>query len=294
MAGDWIKWEHGLIDKPEVFRMSVFLHSTKEVIVCRLMKFWEWCDSNIPESAIHEDGSAYVTLSPRDGDNMAYIDALVGLELFAASLADAGWIRFRGGRIELPNFGRHNGETAKTRARNAKNQKRLRGKTNGNIPPPHGGIKDDDVTKMSSQNGDKTVTRGEESREEEKKEPPNPQRGKGLKPRWSESETPIPPELDTPDFRAVWESWILARDEQKKPVSQTAAKQQFAELVKIGIVNAIACIRHSIANQYQGLLPEKFTGTTRVPTQFKTKRELDNEFMAKQMADAFPQGGNTT
>ena len=35
------------------------------------------------------------------------------------------------------------------------------------------------------------------------------------------------------------------------------------------------------------------TPTRTQPTQFKTKRELDNEFMAKQMADAFNHGGQT-
>lgn len=173
MAGDWIKWEHGLIDKPEVIRMSATLSLGREIVVCRLMKFWEWCDANIPDNAIQESGSAFVSLSPRDGDNVAFIDALVGTPKFADSLAAVDWIRFRDGRIELPNFGRHNGETAKTRARNAKNQKKKRSKPEMETPPktkPHKTPSHRTVTEKSPGGGDKTVTRGEESREEKEEE----------------------------------------------------------------------------------------------------------------------------
>ncbi len=167
MAGDWIKWEHGLVDKPEVIRLAAILGLAREVIVCRLMKFWEWCDLNIPDAAISETGSAFVILSPRDGDNVAFLDALVWTPGFADALAAVDWIRFRDGRIELPNFGRHNGETAKTRARNAKNQKKKRTKSGSEKPPNPRPSLATPVTEMSPSGGDKTVTRGEERREKE-------------------------------------------------------------------------------------------------------------------------------
>lgn len=197
MAGDWIKWEHGLIDKPEVIRISAALKLAREIVVCRLMKFWEWCDANIPDNAIQETGSAFVSLSPRDGDNVAFIDALVGTPNFADSLTAVDWIRFRDGRIELPNFGRHNGETAKTRARNAKNQKKKRLKPEVETPPktkPQKTTSHRDVTGMSPPDGDKKVTREEERREEIREEKihsapperdgplPPENRGKGGKP----------------------------------------------------------------------------------------------------------------
>ena len=167
MAGDWIKWTCGLIDKPEVVRLAARLKLAREVAVCRLMKFWEWCDANIASSAIHESGSAFVDLSPERGDNVAFVDALVGTPGFADSLAAVDWIRFRDGRVELPNFGRHNGETAKTRARNSKNQKKKR-QADGEEPPPKEGKRGGTVSpKMSPPRGDKTVTRGEERRDKE-------------------------------------------------------------------------------------------------------------------------------
>lgn len=174
MAGDWIKWSKGLPDKPEVVRIAGALGLSREVVVCRLMRLWEWCDDNIPDEAIRENGSAFVELSPRDGDNAAFVDALVGTPKFADSLAAVGWIRFRNGRVELPNFGRHNGETAKTRARNAKNQKRKRQTGGGS----DGAGSPSGVTNASPDTspprGDETVTRGEERREEDKDTPQPP------------------------------------------------------------------------------------------------------------------------
>lgn len=127
MAGDWIKYVKGLEQKPEVVQIAGVLSIPREFVVCRLMKLWSWTDDNIPEENISStDDSAFVKMSPKNDDNMAFVDALVGTPGFAAAMASACWIRFRHGRIELPNFGRNNGETAKTRARNAKNQKRMR------------------------------------------------------------------------------------------------------------------------------------------------------------------------
>jgi hypothetical protein len=187
MAGDWIKWVKGLQDKPEVVRMAGALGLQREVVVCRLMRFWEWCDENIADDLIHENGSAFLDLSPNDGDNVAFVDAVVGTPQFAKSLALVGWIRFRSGRIEIPNFGRHNGETAKTRARNSKNQKTRRTRESGS--------KDGQPPKMSPRAGDISVTRGD------KRIPPPPppraRRGKAGKGRDGEH----------PDWPALRDSW---------------------------------------------------------------------------------------
>lgn len=195
MAGDWIKWHKGLEGKAEVVRLSGMLKLPREVVATKLMTFWCWCDNEIPQEDIRDNGSAFVTLSPCDGDNMAFIDALVGTPTFAASLAAVEWIRFRDGRVELPNFGRHNGETAKTRARNAKTQKKKRLKVSpekqSETEPvqPHATPK---VTEMSPSRGDKTMTREEERREDSPSE---------------RSNTPIPPRGFKPDFAQFYASY---------------------------------------------------------------------------------------
>lgn len=182
MAGDWIKWTKGLPDKPEVLRMSGALKLSRAEIVVRLMRFWEWCDENIGSESIAENGCAVMQMSPHDGDNCAFIDSLVWTPGFSESLKSVGWLNCSEGRIGLPNFGRHNGKTAKTRARNSKTQKQKReGEGEPNKPkssPNH----ESTVTEMSPRDGDKKVTREEERRDLENPYPAVPGEG-AAKPR---------------------------------------------------------------------------------------------------------------
>lgn len=196
MAGDWIKWTKGLPNKPEVIRMATALRISREAVVCRLMQFWEWCDENVADCDVRETGSAFVKLSPDRGDNVAVVDSLVRTPGFADSLAVVGWIKFRDDLIELPNFGRHNGETAKTRARNAKNQQRKRQSDTPQHHPGAGGVVTERSPGMSPPAGDIPVTRGEERRE--KKEAAPSERSPRTKP-------PPKPRPRNPLFDAVAE-----------------------------------------------------------------------------------------
>lgn len=69
----------------------------------------------------------------------------------------------------------------------------------------------------------------------------------------------FPPELDRPDFKAVWQDWLLYRKERKQPkllARSIAAK--FAEIVSWGGAAAgIEAIRYSIANGYLGIFKPK-------------------------------------
>lgn len=175
MAGDWIKWAKGLSKKPEVVRMSVLLNASRREVAALCMELWEWCDENIPEESLTAGGSAFVTLSPHAGDNMDFIDAIVGTPRFAESLAHVGWVRFNDERIEFPNFGRHNGTTAKTRARNTNNQKDKRAKSS-NVSSPAKSVCHQQpvtgVTETSPFAGDISVTREEKRRDIEERHTP--------------------------------------------------------------------------------------------------------------------------
>jgi hypothetical protein len=166
MGVEWIKWTKGLPAKPEVIRMAGILSIPVEFVTCKLMKFWEWCDDCIPCSDISKSGSGFVTLSPRDGDNLLFVDALVGTPNFANAMVAVGWLRCRDGRLELPNFGRHNGKTAKTRARNTKTQQGLRENESGDGGTQEGDVsprRHQNVTNLSPRDGDKKVTRKDKS-----------------------------------------------------------------------------------------------------------------------------------
>lgn len=117
MAGDWIKWTKGLERKREVLMIAAALGRTPEEVAGRLMRLWDWCDDNITEEQIDSDGHAFVTLG---SDQVHLIDALAGVTGFADAMTAAGWIIQRNGSLTFPNFSRHNGKTAKSRALSTK------------------------------------------------------------------------------------------------------------------------------------------------------------------------------
>lgn len=232
MAGDWIKWSVGLCRKPEVQRLAVALGVSREVAVCRLMEFWEWCDANIPDSAVRDDGTAFVKLSPQDGDNLSFVDAVVCTPNFAASLSSVDWIRFRAGQIEIPNFGRHNGETAKTRARNAKNQDRKRQSKNS-------------VTKMSPRDGDKTVTR---EREEKRRESISIH---------DRSDIVIPEKMQSQEVQqvfALWRSHLEVTHPEKVLIDNSPQLQEFwREAAAMGPERFVEAVRYTVARGWANL-----------------------------------------
>ena len=78
----------------------------------------------------------------------------------------------------------------------------------------------------------------------------------------------LPTNLDTPEFRAAWETWLAYRKERRlatyKPIG---LKRQLTALAAFGPQSAIAAIEQSMAQNYQGLFPkaviEPATGTGR-------------------------------
>lgn len=91
---------------------------------------------------------------------------------------------------------------------------------------------------------------------EEKNPPPTPPAKPGGERGRSRPEfPPIPPELDTLDFRTAWDEWLAHRRERRPQVSPRSAKLAFAELVPLGVQGAVRAIHHSIACGYQGIVP---------------------------------------
>ena len=119
MAGDWLKIEVCLPDKPEVWYMHESTGIDPDAIVGKLIRVWAWFDSQT------EDGNACFV-------SEALIDKLAGAPGFAEAMRSAGWLEVDGPEIRLPNFARHNGKTAKDRALTAKRVAQHKARTNGN------------------------------------------------------------------------------------------------------------------------------------------------------------------
>src|SRR6185369_1736489 len=113
MAGEWIKFEKATIDKPEVLQMADALGTSEDDVVGKLLRVWCWFDSQ------SRDGNAG---SVTGNALKRFIDRLVSSQGFASCMQQVGWLTDSG----IPNFDRHNGESAKKRALTNKRVSKLR------------------------------------------------------------------------------------------------------------------------------------------------------------------------
>lgn len=113
MAGDWIKVEHSLPDKPEVISIASAVGIDQDAAAGKCLRWFIWLDQQV------EDCHA---VSVTD----AFIDRLTFCPGFAAALRRVGWLEGRESHLSVPNFDRHNGQTAKLRAQSKDRQQRKR------------------------------------------------------------------------------------------------------------------------------------------------------------------------
>lgn len=136
MAGDWIKIETALPEKPEVIAIAAKLGIHEDEVVGKLIRLWRWCDQQL--SSCH---AANVTL--------LFIDRYIGAQGFAQAMVDAGWLMVVEDGLAIPNFDRHLSKGSKARALAKDRQRHTR------------------VTKVSRAHRDKSVTREEKRRIQE-------------------------------------------------------------------------------------------------------------------------------
>ena len=117
MAGDWIKVECCTPDKPEVYQMSERLGIAPEHVVGCLLNLWIWADQQTT------DGNA-------PGVTRALVDRKSAVTGFADAMLLCGWLVESENGLAFPNFDRHNGKTAKSRALTAKRVSKHKQKSN--------------------------------------------------------------------------------------------------------------------------------------------------------------------
>lgn len=108
MAGEWLKFDANTPEKPEVFAITAKMGwDDPDLTVGKLLRIWRWFDQHTI------DGNApSVTL--------ALLDRVAGVSGFAFAMCEAGWLIETESGLQLPNFSRHNGKTAKDRVLTAK------------------------------------------------------------------------------------------------------------------------------------------------------------------------------
>lgn len=110
MAGHWIKWEKGLMRKPEIMAIAQALGCSDAHAAGVCMTVWEWADDVTTEGIIRIDKRS--------------VDKVSGQPGLADAMVAVGWLVVSDSAIQFPNYDRHNGLTAKERALDA-NRKRV-------------------------------------------------------------------------------------------------------------------------------------------------------------------------
>ena len=71
-------------------------------------------------------------------------------------------------------------------------------------------------------------------------------------------DVPLPASLDTAEVRSVLAEWFVQRRANRLSLREPYLLGQYRRLEALGPVNAVACLRHTIDNDYDGIFPEKF------------------------------------
>lgn len=233
MAGDWIKMRSSLWDHPKVVRIvsaicpqGVRDLSVRCKIVGALFRTWALADAHTSDGIL-------------DGYDADALDAAVGIEGWALNLQHVGWLTVEPQRLIVPRFEEHNGQSAKRRAEDAARKNRVR--------------------KMSEERPQnvRSVADKKRTREEKRREDKNTKGVNPLKPPAHD----IPAALDCALFRAAWADFLAHRNETRKPLRPTGIKALLAKLEGWGSDRAVAAIRHSIANGWQGIFEEQSHAT---------------------------------
>jgi len=223
----WLKIDTCTPDKPEIFAIAAALNISPDEAFGICFRLWRWFDAHT------ENGNAVsVTL--------ALLDRHLGVTGFGHAALAAGWLVEcevdKRPSICLPNFDRHNGETAKRRALTAKRVAGHKAETNakGNA-------------KGNARSVSGALPREEKIREEKIREviPPTPK---------VEDSEPMP---EVPDsIRAAWTQWLAYKSERKEAYKPTGLRAAITHLrgrvTQIGAAAVRDKINKAMASGWKG------------------------------------------
>jgi hypothetical protein len=235
MAGDWIKLRIDLQSHPKVVRILSATRSDKFRVIGGLHAVWSVFD-------VHsEDGSL-------KGYTPEALDHVIGWDGFSRAMESVGWLLFDGlETLTLPEFGEHNGQSAKRRAEDQKRKRDSR----------------KDVRNMSADESDEKRTREEKRRKEQKQ----PQAALSVE---------LPDWVD----REAWDGFAAMRKRQRHPLTDRAAKLVLGELEKLSAegYDAADVLDQSTRNGWRDVYPIK-AGSPPQPA--KGKQAETPDFIAR-------------
>ncbi|EFH5593003.1 hypothetical protein HVV67_12975 [Escherichia coli] len=235
MASNWIKLEVITPDKPEIFRIAEILNIDPDAALGKVIRFWAWADQQMI------DGNAECNAR---GVTKSAIDRITFMAGFADALIQVGWLVESDGVLSLPNFERHNGKSSKKRAVTNERVTKIRElKRKGNAA-------------SVTQTDQKALPEEEEEEDINTDLPLNPPRQKRASKKFE------PEAIALPDWlpETLWNEWVQFRQALRKPIrTEQGANGAIRELEKFRQQGFTPeqVIRHSIANEYQGLFAPK-------------------------------------
>lgn len=117
MAGDWMKIELELPDKPEVHAIAGILNIDSDSVVGKLVRVWQWFNKHTT------DGNAH-------GVTFSLPDRISGVSGFGEAMQFVGWLEQHDKTLHMPKFERHTSESAKQRALTARRVNKHKVKSN--------------------------------------------------------------------------------------------------------------------------------------------------------------------
>lgn len=234
MAGEWIKFESSLPDKPETLAITAAMGwDDPDLTVGKLMRVFRWFDQQTI------DGNAR-------GVTPALLDRLIGVTGFVQAMANERWVTVTEAGLTLRNFNRHNGASAKSRAKTAKRVANHRAEHQS----------DQELSGCNAATVTPALAREEKRREEKNTKREVPREARGPRPtrkcpedfdvtaemrEWAEREAPhVDVDRETPklrdhtfktaisDWPGAWRNWIrrAAEGRQKAQAPPETAYQR--------------------------------------------------------------------
>lgn len=228
MSGDWAKVELNTPDKPEIWQIADTLEIDPDAVFGKVFRVWAWFDEHT------EDGNA-PSVTKR------LLDRQVGVTGFCDSMLQAGWMSEKEGVISLPNFDKHNGNTAKKRANTNRRVSQYRENKGSKA--------------CNAQGVTKSVTREEKRREDIK------DISAQKKPPLDYSKWP-----SLPDEQKL-KDWKQVRRTKKAAITQTALDTIGKELAKAQSLgfSVNQCFEQMISSSWQGFKAEWMTNAKQMP-----------------------------
>lgn len=224
----WIKFDTTTSDKPEVWQIAADLGIDPDAVVGKLLRVWTWFDTH------SENGNAPIVTK-------VTLDRHVGNAGFCDAMVRAGWMSDDGVSIGLPNFERHNGQTAKNRALTAVRVANCKRKGNGDG--------NDELTEGALPRIDKKRI---DKKEDQKKETHRAPRSVTV----SVDELVSTYGVD----KQVADDWMTVRKAKKAPLTQTALDNLLPKFTAAGLTVPVG-IKTCVEKGWVGFEPEWLTGS---------------------------------